>query len=244
MASKFQNRLAGTVILVALGIIILPGLLDGQKKHYKEEFAAIPLVPNKDDEQDADLLPSVTQPLPAQPLPGENAGLDAKTRQTHQEEQVLQSSHRSDVQQPLSDETAPVSSHITSQTSSKQPPVSPPVQSVTPRDLAKKLSEKPKSNTKTENKPAPDQKAAESPAGKAYVVQLGALKNAAKVNEVVAQLRLSGYRAWSVPSTPVQGELTRIYVGPDASKTKMQSAVSELKGISGLRGVVKPWTVR
>ncbi|MCK8158054.1 cell division protein DedD, partial [Erwinia amylovora] len=35
MASKFQNRLVGTVIIVALGVIVLPGVLDGQKKHYK-----------------------------------------------------------------------------------------------------------------------------------------------------------------------------------------------------------------
>jgi DedD protein len=45
VASKFQNRLVGTIVLVALGVIILPGLLDGQKKHYQDEFAAIPLVP-------------------------------------------------------------------------------------------------------------------------------------------------------------------------------------------------------
>lgn len=31
MASKFQNRLVGTIVLVALGVIILPWLLDGQK---------------------------------------------------------------------------------------------------------------------------------------------------------------------------------------------------------------------
>lgn len=31
MASKFQNRLVGTIVLVALGVIVLPGLLDGQK---------------------------------------------------------------------------------------------------------------------------------------------------------------------------------------------------------------------
>ena len=77
-----------------------------------------------------------------------------------------------------------------------------------------------------------------------YVVQLGALKNASKVNEIVAQLRLSGYRAFTVPSTPVQGQITRIYVGPDASKAKMQSAVGELKSISGLGGVVKPYSAR
>lgn len=42
MASKFQNRLVGTIVLVALGVIVLPGLLDGQKKHYQDEFRGYP----------------------------------------------------------------------------------------------------------------------------------------------------------------------------------------------------------
>lgn len=41
MASKFQNRLVGTIVLVALGVIVLPGLLDGQKKHYQDEFSRL-----------------------------------------------------------------------------------------------------------------------------------------------------------------------------------------------------------
>ncbi|GAL20214.1 DedD protein [Vibrio maritimus] len=45
MASKFQSRLVGTIVLVAVGVIILPDLLDGKKLHYKEEFASIPLKP-------------------------------------------------------------------------------------------------------------------------------------------------------------------------------------------------------
>ncbi|MFA1644926.1 MAG: cell division protein DedD, partial [Enterobacteriaceae bacterium] len=70
MASKFQNRLAGTIVLVALGVIILPGLLDGQKKHYQDEFAAIPLVPKPGDRDEPDMLPAATQALPAQPPEG------------------------------------------------------------------------------------------------------------------------------------------------------------------------------
>ncbi len=93
-------------------------------------------------------------------------------------------------------------------------------------------------------KPVEQTKPSDAPVGQAYVVQLGALKNASKVNEIVAQLRLSGYRAFTVPATPVQGQITRLYVGPDASKAKMQAAVSELKGISGLSGVVKPYSAR
>lgn len=70
MASKFQNRLTGTIVLVALGVIILPGLLDGQKKHYQDEFAAIPLVPKPGDRDEPDMLPAATQALPAQPPEG------------------------------------------------------------------------------------------------------------------------------------------------------------------------------
>jgi DedD protein len=46
MASKFQSRLVGTIILVAVGVIVLPDVLDGKKKHYKEDLAAIPLKPD------------------------------------------------------------------------------------------------------------------------------------------------------------------------------------------------------
>ncbi|ORJ48226.1 cell division protein DedD, partial [Kluyvera intermedia] len=70
MASKFQNRLMGTIVLVALGVIILPGLLDGQKKHYQDEFAAIPLVPKPGDRDEPDMMPAATQALPAQPPEG------------------------------------------------------------------------------------------------------------------------------------------------------------------------------
>jgi DedD protein len=45
VASAFQHRLVGAIILVAIGIIFLPGLLDGQKVTYREDTASIPLRP-------------------------------------------------------------------------------------------------------------------------------------------------------------------------------------------------------
>lgn len=50
MASRFQNRLVGSIILVSLGVIILPDVLDGKKIHYKEELAAIPIKPPVSEE--------------------------------------------------------------------------------------------------------------------------------------------------------------------------------------------------
>ena len=48
MASKFQNRLMGTIILVAIGVIVLPDVLDGKKTHYKDNVASIPMKPELD----------------------------------------------------------------------------------------------------------------------------------------------------------------------------------------------------
>ncbi len=248
MASKFQNRLVGTVILVALGVIILPGLLDGKKKHYEDEFAAIPLVPKAGDVEENDVVPPVSQPLPAQPPEGAGALVEQQAAN----EAAAQQAARQPTQQPTlvspPVETRP--QQVTPQPKPKPVETKPvevkPKPVPQPKPVETKPVVKPEPTPVPKPEPAPVQKPAEekAPAGQAYVVQLGALKNAAKVNEVVASLRLSGYRAFTVPSTPVQGQITRIYVGPDASKQKLQSSLSALNSISGLSGQVKPYGVR
>ncbi len=65
MASKFQSRLVGTIILVAIGIIFLPDLFDGQKAYYQEEFASIPLQPEYEDVYvEQEVLSPEPMPLP------------------------------------------------------------------------------------------------------------------------------------------------------------------------------------
>nr|WP_024965192.1 cell division protein DedD [Pantoea sp. IMH] len=238
MASKFQNRLVGTIIIVALGVIILPGLLDGKKKHYKEEFAAIPLVPKPGDQQETDMVPPVTQSLPAQPpasLVPEGSGNDNPSRAESGSNAPQSSNQPTVITPPPVQQSRPEPEPVKKPTPAPQPKPQPkPVEKPAP-------VEKPKPQPKPEATPAPRESA---PTGQAWVVQLGALKNAAKVDEIVAKLRLSGYRAFTVPASPVQGQITRIYVGPDASKAKLQGAIGELKGISGLSGVIKPYSVR
>ena len=207
MASKFQNRLVGTIVLVALGVIILPGLLDGQKKHYQDEFAAIPLVPKPGDRDEPDMLPAATQALPSQPPEGaaeEVRAGDAAAPSLDPSRIPVNSNSFDDVQEPV---------------------------------VAAKPQPKP------QPKPQSQQQAAlPAPTGKAYVVQLGALKNADKVNEIVGKLRASGFKVYTSPSTPVQGKITRILVGPDASKDKLKGQLGDLQQISGLSGVVMGFT--
>jgi len=234
----------GTVILVAIGVIVLPGLLDGKKKHYKEEFAAIPLVPKPDDQQDSEMVPPVTQPLPSQPPEGAGAAQQSAASQAAQNPAVSGSAQPVQNSQPSVVTPPAVHQQTPPRTQQKPAEQTKPktVEQPKPKPVeTPKPAEQPKAAE--QSKPAETQKPASAPAGQAYVVQLGALKNAAKVDEIVAKLRLSGYRAFTVPSSPVQGQITRIYVGPDASKAKLQSSLSELQSVSGLGGVVKPYSV-
>ncbi|MGF1691923.1 SPOR domain-containing protein [Photobacterium kagoshimensis] len=71
MASKFQSRLVGTILLVALGVIFLPDLFDGKKQHYQEQFASIPLQPEFEAEQAYETIPEpefVDVDLPDEPV--------------------------------------------------------------------------------------------------------------------------------------------------------------------------------
>lgn len=223
MASKFQNRLVGTIVLVALGVIILPGLLDGQKKHYQDEFAAIPLVPKPGDRDEPDMLPAATQALPSQPPEGaaeEVRAGDAAASSLDPSRIPVNNNSFDVVQEPV---VAPKP-----QAQPKPKPQPKPVEKPQQQQVA------------AQTPPPKPQQQAEIPAptGKAYVVQLGALKNADKVNEIVGKLRASGFKVYTSPSTPVQGKITRILVGPDTSKDKLKGQLGELKQLSGLSGVV------
>ncbi|MCG5374954.1 cell division protein DedD [Serratia marcescens] len=224
-------------------MIILPGLLDGKKKHYEDEFAAIPLVPKPGDVEENDVLPPVTQPLPAQPPEGAGALVEQQAAN----EAAAQQAVRQSAQQPTQVAPPPVETRPQPVPQPKPKPVETkpvevkPKPTPQPKPVEVKPAPKPEPTPKPEPAPQPKPAEEKAPAGQAYVVQLGALKNAAKANEIVASLRLSGYRAFTVPSTPVQGQITRIYVGPDASRQKLQAALPSLNSISGLSGQVKPY---
>ncbi|MEE7530693.1 cell division protein DedD [Klebsiella huaxiensis] len=224
MASKFQNRLVGTIVLVALGVIILPGLLDGQKKHYQDEFAAIPLVPKPGDRDEPDMLPAATQTLPSQPPEGaaeEVRAGDAAAPSLDPSRIPVNNNSFDVVQEPV---VAP------------KPQPQPKPQ---PKPVEKPQPQPPQQAAVQTPAPKPQQQAEiPAPTGKAYVVQLGALKNADKVNEIVGKLRAAGFKVYTSPSTPVQGKITRILVGPDASKDKLKGQLGELNKLSGLSGVV------
>lgn len=194
MASQFQNRVVGAVVLVALAVIILPGVLDGDKLHYQSDFAAIPLIPTPEDTNPTNVLPSVTEPIPDPVIP----------------EPVVDSNNAN----------ATATEINVSGASSGAQPVNPPVP---PQPAG----------------PATGNKPQQAPKGKAYVIQLGALTNAAKVEEIKATLSFANYTVFTVPTTAVQGKTTRIFVGPEASRQRLEASLPALEKLTGLKGVVR-----
>ncbi|ARU94727.1 SPOR domain-containing protein [Tatumella citrea] len=288
MASKFQNRLVGTVILVAIGVIVLPGLLDGKKKHYKEEFAAIPLVPKPGDQQDNDLVPPVTQPLTGHaatapgtattPPGGEDTDSDtignsgnstsqspqqtgsnvqSQSQQTQQQQQQQAQNDAAERQQEAARQKQAQLARQQAEREASQAQAQARAERQASEAAAKAKAKQAQAEKERQralqalndqsaaqpSAPATETKA-DAPTGQAYVIQLGALKNAAKATEIVTELRASGFRAYSVPATPVQGQINRILVGPDNSKSHLQSQIEQLKSKTGLSGVVRPYAVR
>lgn len=239
MASKFQNRLVGTIILVALGVIILPGLLDGKKKHYQDEFAAIPLVPKPGDSDELDATPPASQQLPSKPPEGAGEAVEQSSRPAGGGQAAAPlPDAASGFRQP---ETLAPPEMKASPPAAAKPEVKPaarPESKPVPKPQTPKVEAPKPLAPKSDSAPAAEQ----APKGQVWVVQLGALKNADKVAEIVAKLRLSGYRVYTSPSPP--GQITRIFVGPDASRDKLQSALGELNQLSGLNGQLRPYSMR
>lgn len=209
MASKFQNRLVGAVVLVAVGVIFLPALLDGDKKYNEDQFASIPLVPKPGDEQEIESIAPIEQTaVPSTPSEGASEGMLSEAV--------------TGVEQPA----------VTTPEPPAVVPVTPPVQ---PQPAP------PAVVTPPVQPPAPPVQETKPPKGEAWVVQLGALKNAAKVEEIIAKMHFSGYPVYTVPARPVAGQVTRIYIGPSASKSELQAILPHLKELTGLQGEVRAY---
>ncbi|XOV81314.1 MAG: SPOR domain-containing protein [Aestuariibacter sp.] len=190
MASAFQNRLVGTIILVALAVIFLPELLDGEKRRTQDRFEAIPARP---------AMKELTEPesFPEQEV------RDAVTRTVEV------------INEPIVDD--PDSNvAIASQTATSQESTSQNEQ-----------------NTATQ---IPEIEPKEETVNAGWVVQLGTFRHQKNVRDLLTKLEQAGYRAFSRPVETSAGVLTKVFVGPDLQKSKLEDAVPHLKEVTGLQG--------
>ncbi|BCV53493.1 MAG: SPOR domain-containing protein [Shewanella algae] len=189
MSTQFHNRLVGTVVLVALGVIFLPDILDGKKERQQEQFTEIPLRPDTESQLAE---------------PGEFETLDvAETLDLAQETDELQV---------------------------EVEPAAPEVKA-TENSVSNTAQSKPQEVKKT-----PEPKA--KPSDAAWTLQLGAFSNAANVKALVAKLRKAGFSAYTLPDKPVDGKLTRVFVGPDVSSDRIKQQQKKVEELTKLKGKV------
>ena len=254
MASKFQNRLVGTVILVALVVIFLPDLMDGNKLEQKEEaFAKIPLRPELEPAKPA-LQVSAASTLPADHLASQQQASAATQWQVEEIGDTVtlaanQAAAAAQAQPATQTAAKPEPKPVPKpEVVAKKPVEQPKPKPVPPKpvEVKKPVESKPQAGqiksmddliaskmTTQAVTPAP---AAAAPAQGSWILQLGAFKNADSVNALVGKLRAAGYSAQTSPRTPVQGQINRVFIGPDVSKAKlqgMQSRISQMTGLSG-----------
>ncbi|ABV36265.1 sporulation domain protein [Shewanella sediminis HAW-EB3] len=196
MSSHFQNRLVGIIVLVALGVIFLPDILDGKKEHQVEQFSEIPLRPEVESAS-----------LPDEALVALDLSEKAKAFESSSVE---------------SDSAAPAIEPATGAVSADKR-AEPQAES---KVVAKTES---KSIVKAEKKPT-------IKPSSAYTLQLGSFNNAANVRGLVKQLRGKGFNAYTLPVTPIDGKLTKVFVGPELSKSKLQSLQSGIEKLTKLKG--------
>ncbi len=75
----------------------------------------------------------------------------------------------------------------------------------------------------------------------AWTIQLGAFQNKANINILLKKLSKAGFQAHTVPKEVIDGQLTRVFVGPDVSKQKLEEKLPRLKSLTSLNGKLVPF---
>ena len=167
-----------------------------------------------------------------------------------------------ETQAPKTDDPQKTEQVAETETKSIQPKTAPEEsqETTTANDdlVANKANTEAKTEAKTEKKPDEwqvdevakavataknNEKEAEKPdkitiPGSAWIIQLGAFKNAVNINALVEKLRVNGYQANTMPRDVVDGELTRIFIGPEIEKSKLEKQLSKLKKLTDLEGEI------
>lgn len=204
MTSALQNRLVGTVIIVAIAVIFLPDLLSGKKSSNKELFVELPPRP---------AVKTVQRPATF----STQAVKEAATRDIEI------------VNETALDEPAVKNQTQTAQTTENNVPAS--TKQAAPANSLEQ-------GTVVKN----DQQRLLAGAG--WVVQLGTFRHQKNVKELLAKLEKGGYRAFSRPVETSSGTLTKVFVGPDLQKKRLDEALVHLKDLTNLQGRVTPFTVQ
>nr|WP_203565478.1 SPOR domain-containing protein [Alteromonas profundi] len=76
-----------------------------------------------------------------------------------------------------------------------------------------------------------------------WVIQLGSFRHEKNVASLLKKLEKAGYRAFSRRIQTSSGPLTKVFVGPDLEKQKLEAALPHLRELTELKGKVTTFKV-
>ncbi|TEW51551.1 SPOR domain-containing protein [Psychromonas algicola] len=199
MASQFKNRLVGVTILVALVVIFLPSIIDGEKTSYQQEFVTTPIKPALKEHSK-----------------------DFQIASTLQEKKIviqdaLQTNNTADLEVDGSEWKVEEISEVED------------------KDINQIAA------TETEKSEPVNQTAKTAFADPAWTIQLGAFQNKENINTLLKKLNKAGFQVHTIPKEVMEGQLTRVFVGPDVSKKALEEKLPRLKRLTNLNGKLVPF---
>jgi len=293
VATQFQNRLIGTVILVSLGVIFLPDLLMGKKNDISAPPGSLPLRPehtmtaspdaaetnnnvvavvtssaavssssssvsvndsssvavsSSDNSWQVDeVAPTVTIGQPGSSTKTVVAEKPTATKQVQiANAKVENNISKSSKPQEIVRETKPAEVAKITETAKVEPVTTIQTRKddsgltiKTPAQVeAERAARQQQITTKSTTSVKPINTIEPAAHNGSWIVQVGVFSNAENAKSLVSRLRSAGYSA----STMRAGSLTRVIVGPDVSKDKLQRQLSGINSATGTNGRIIPYS--
>jgi DedD protein len=211
--------LVGTIIIVALVVIFLPDLLDGEKQSNNATFVDVPV-------NNLDIKVEAPNEFPTEEVMNATRRPVEIIEEADVTDSQLSNSNANDdsdapVQEALVEEAGIAEVADQTQTASAE---STRAQPLTTAD--NRLAEQTVTSTPSIREDA------------GWVVQLGSFRHQKNVNELLDKLDAAGYRAFSRRVDTSAGRLTKVFVGPELTKETLDNALPHLNEATGLKGKV------
>lgn len=243
LKKRARRRLIGAIALVTIVVVLLPMFLDSDPRPLNQEISVqipaqstefsshVAALPKSAAQGDAAAGPEPKQPETLKPevAESEHPVSDAEQAALEAERQrVLEEERRAEAEKRARNDRA-----ARAEAAAKPAP-----KSSSPRPETQSKPE-PKGAPKPAPKSVADTPREKGPVGEGFIVQVAALTDAEKARLLKGRIAESGLRAYTEVIKTARGNVTRVRVGPYASKEAAQKAADELKKL-GLSGVVAP----
>lgn len=235
MTSALKNRLVGTIIVVALMVIFVPEFLDGKKQTNKQRFVDVPKVNKVATIEQRPTIDKteIDKALNTEPELSNEVALDANSEAPDQAQPPAEDSVASNENHEQEAELA-----TPAETNQAQTPPEESQSQLNAEDIDRELE--PETPSESEQNEQEDT-VVSSPAG--WVVQLGSFKYQKNVQQLVDELTNAGYIVYTRPIETSAGTLTKVFVGPELDKRKLEDSLSHLQEITKLKGQITPFVV-